>query len=391
MATERIFVNPLHTRHLRDRRPSEVIRRRVHTPTENSPYGGVQAWGCWFFVRRCEPVAATRQCGWTTCRPEELPCLAEQDRVDFVFPHGSGFSGTVTETFFDRCGHFQLARVALDEPIVGVDTMTCFSGDPTVKRVENARADTGGRVAAGPLASTTLEECPCPQGTMVDPSGQREQSALDALGDCWFGEPAATEQDVLYRLLCRSVPLAQRAITCPPPVSREQERERVIAALMQIDRMRRLLTSWSQGLAARIGLPNPPNPGREGPGRATTLCLERRAWWELFASCWISHCQGLVDDPHLLAALFALAQASDCHPDISEENGAPFLSICPLDSSAGREACTCTLWNAHWGALYRAGAAYADTRPEEEVDDLEETLDLLFDYDWANPREGGRL
>jgi hypothetical protein len=373
MATERIFVNPLHTRHLRERRPSEVVRRRVHTPTENSPYGGVQAWGRWFFVRRCDPTAATRQCGWTTCCPEELPRLAEQDRVDFVFQHGSGFSGTVTETFFDRGGHFQLARVALDEPIAGVDTMTCFSGDPTVKRVEDARA--------------TPEECACPQGTMVDPGGR----GLDPLGDCWFGEPAATEQDVLYRLLCRSVLLAQRAIPCPPPVSEEQERERVLAALMQIDRMCRLLTSWSQELAARIDLPNPPNPGRAGLGRATALCLERRAWWELFASCWISRSRGLVDDPHLLTALFALAQGSSCHPDISEENGAPFLSICPLDSSAGQEACTCTLWNAHWGALYRAGAAYADTRPEEEVDNLEETLDLLCGFDRADAGERGGL
>ncbi len=214
------------------------------------------------------------------------------------------------------------------------------------------------------------------------------RSSHDTLGDLWFGESALNEQDALYRQLCRGVPRAQAAIICPPSVSREQERERVIDALIQINRLQRLLSTWSQDLAAWIDLPNPPNPQREGPWRASALCLVRRAWWDLFAAAWISHNQRLVDDPHLLPALFALAQASDCHPDISVEHGTSFLSICPLDSSASQEECTCTLWNDHWGTLYRAGAAYADTRPEEEVDALEETLDLLADYDTADSGEG---
>ena len=390
MATERIFVNSLHTGQLREQRPREAIRRRVRTPTANSPFGVVKAWERWLYVRRCEPATANRRCGWMTCCPEELPRLAEQDRVDFVFPHG-GFSGTVIETFFDRGGHFQFARIALDAPIVGVDTLMCFSGDPTIRRVEKGRAETDDQDAAGLLATGMPERSGSPLTAMVDPGDRGEQSAPDPLGDRWFGEPAATEQDALYRLLCRRVPSALRALSCPPAASKEQEREGVIAALIQINRLQRLLSSWSQDLAAWVDLPNPPNPGRRGPWRATALCLERRDWWELFAAAWIAHSRWLVDDPHLLPALFALAQASDCHPDISEENGAPFLSICPLDSSAGQEECTCTLWNDHWRALYRAGAAYADTRPEEEVDALEETLDLLFDYDRTNAGEGGRL
>ena len=96
------------------------------------------------------------------------------------------------------------------------------------------------------------------------------RSSHDTLGDLWFGESALNEQDALYRQLCRGVPRAQAAIICPPSVSREQERERVIDALIQINRLQRLLSTWSQDLAAWIDLPNPSQPSERGA--VASLC-----------------------------------------------------------------------------------------------------------------------